>query len=166
MSKKESSSSSPSSSLKIKLNADGTSNLDAAMLQEIHDYVSRLYPQTAVGTKTGIWRDIEKERPRLDEDLVRALRTPVAPSPKEDSRSGKSKGTSAQHHRFEEGDGVESSGDLMGLLRSGLPTSGSTRLDMLQYETAVEVYKKKTVKFETAIVRTNLTNSNQRHISG
>ena len=54
------------------MNADGTSNLDAAMLQDIHDYMSRLYPQTGVGTKTGNWRNIESEKPQLDESFIRA----------------------------------------------------------------------------------------------
>ena len=48
------------------LNADGTSNLDAAMLQEIHDFMSKAYPETGVGTKTGKWRNIESERPELE----------------------------------------------------------------------------------------------------
>ena len=65
---------------------DGTSNLDAAMLQNIHDYVYKLYPQTGVGTKTEIWRDIESERPVLDENFVKALNIMSRPQPKKDEK--------------------------------------------------------------------------------
>ena len=43
---------------RITIHEDGTSNLDATMRQNIHDYISRLYPDTGVGTMTGTWRDI------------------------------------------------------------------------------------------------------------
>jgi hypothetical protein len=91
MSKRESTTSSITSTpFRIKLNADGTSNLDAAMLQDIHDYMSKLYPLTGVGTKTGVWRDIEREKPRLDESFIRALSvSSSAPTSKQEAKKTK-----------------------------------------------------------------------------
>jgi len=148
MSKKESSSNSGTASFRIKLNADGTSNLDAAMLQDIHDYMSRIYPQTGVGTKTGVWRDIEKERPKLNEDFIRALQISSTPS-KQDPGS---RGSGRTHSRFDE-DG-ESLNDLLRSFPSSTSSSSSdlSDLDRLQFEMGVEVYKKKMIKFEVDTV--------------
>jgi len=46
MSKREQPSGQPN--FRITINEDGTSNLDATMRQNIHDYISRLYPDTEV----------------------------------------------------------------------------------------------------------------------
>ena len=146
MSKKELSSS--STPFRIKLNADGTSNLDAAMLQDIHDYMSKLFPQTGVGTKTGAWRNIERERPMLDESFIRALKiraqSTAATTPKKEDKQQRSGGgggrQKTQQHQQSNEDGDDS--DLLGQSQS---------ISSLEHELAVEVYKKKLIKFEVDI---------------
>ena len=87
MSKRESrEASSITTPFRIKLNADGTSNLGAAMLQDIHDYMSRLYPQIGFGMKTGVWRNIESEKSKLDENFIRVINiSPSAPTSKQEA---------------------------------------------------------------------------------
>lgn len=111
MSKREPSVQQPN--FRITINEDGTSNLDATMRQNIHDYISRLYPDTGVGTMTGVWRNIESERPILQ------LAEPV-PSAKPEKGKASARSLEASSE-FE----MEISRDL-----------------------AVEVYKKKLIKFE------------------
>jgi len=97
---------------RITIHEDGTSNLDATMRQNIHDYISRLYPDTGVGTMTGTWRDIEAERP--------VLKAVEGIFPKSSSRTS-TRGQASDEHSLER--------------------------DIAQ-ELAVEVYKKKLIKFE------------------
>ena len=148
MSKRESrESSSITTPFRIKLNADGTSNLDAAMLQDIHDYMSRLYPQTGVGTKTGNWRNIESEKPQLDESFIRALNiSSSVPTSRQENKQG-SKSGKQQSKRVQEEDDEETGPSLADLLSSSILQS-SPGLERLQYDMGVEVYKKKLVKYE------------------
>ena len=155
MSKRESrEASSITTPFRIKLNTDGTSNLDAAMLQDIHDYMSRLYPQTGVGTKTGNWRDIESEKPQLDESFIRALNvSSSAPSPKKETKHGSKSGKPERRDPKREADDEETGPSLVDLLSSSYSPSlqSSPGLERLQYDMAIEVYKKKLVKYEVDI---------------
>ena len=151
MSKRESrESSSITTPFRIKLNADGTSNLDAAMLQDIHDYMSGLYPQTGVGTKTGNWRNIESEKPQLDESFIRALNiSSSAPTSRQENKQGSKSGRQSKRGQ-EEVDDEETGPSLAELLSSSILQS-SPGLERLQYDMGVEVYKKKLVKYEVDI---------------
>jgi hypothetical protein len=108
MSKREQPSGQPN--FRITINEDGTSNLDATMRQNIHDYISRLYPDTGVGTMTGTWRDIESERPTLQL---------AEPAPTKSEKRGSAKSQEASEFEME-----------------------------ISRNLAVEVYKKKLIKFE------------------
>jgi len=120
------------------------------MLQDIHDYMSKLYPLTGVGTKTGVWRDIEREKPKLDESFIRALSvSSSAPTSKQEAKKRKD-----QRRGQQDADEEESEPSLADMLSSSISSQSaqpSQGIERLQYDLAVEVYKKKLIKYEVDI---------------
>jgi hypothetical protein len=160
MSKRESrEASSTTPTFRIKLNADGTSNLDAAMLQDIHDYMSKLYPLTGVGTKTGVWRNIEREKPKLDESFIRALSvSSSAPTSKQEAKAGSGRSSKLERkeqrrsqHDADDEETEPSLADMLSPSISSQSVQPSQGIERLQYDLAVEVYKKKLIKYEVDI---------------
>jgi hypothetical protein len=102
------------------------------MLQDIHDYISKLFPQTGIGTKTGIWRNIEREKPVLDEGFIRSLNVFDDPPPKKESKSAGGK--------------LSKQSDEPSLSETtGRSQPMSESLSRLEHELALEVYKKKLI---------------------
>ena len=110
---------------KITIFKDGTSNLDATMLQNIHDYMSGLFPKDATGTISGIWRNLEDERP--------VFMVPRLPESESASSSESRGGRSSKGAKKAEVEGEE---------------PGVVPADVAR-EITIDIYKKQMVKFET-----------------